>query len=290
MHTLSPPLPAADDLETPRLILRDGTVASVRPAGPADRRAMRRFFHELSPESRRHRFFIAGEPPDALVDRFCTADPAQNLTLIACRRAGDDERIVAAASYFRITDTVAEAAFAVDDHLHGKGIATLLLERLAAFASASGFTRFQATTMAENRGMIEVFRDSGFEVRSRLSDTTMEVQLSLLPSDRRVAASEQRSRLATAASLRPLFAPRAVAVVGASRDRTSIGGRILDALVTAGLSGPIYPINPHATEVHGLPALRSARDLPPDVDLAIMAVPAPAIHGVVDEFAATRVN
>ena len=182
-----------------------------------------------------------------LVDRFCTAaDPAQSLTLVACRRAGDDERIIAVASYFRITDAVAEAAFAVDDHLQGKGIATLLLERLAAFASASGFTRFQATTMAENRAMLEVFRDSGFEVRSRLSDTTMEVQLSLLPSDRSVAAAEQRSRLATAASLRPLFAPRAVAVVGASRDRTSIGGRILDALVAAGFPGRIYPINPHA--------------------------------------------
>jgi acetate---CoA ligase (ADP-forming) len=290
MPTLSPPLPAADDLETPRLILRDGSVAILRLAGPSERRAMRRFFHELSPESRRHRFFIAGEPPDALVDRFCTADPAQSLTLVACRRAGGDERIVAAASYFRITDTVAEAAFAVDDHLHGKGIATLLLERLAAFASASGFTRFQATTMAENRAMIEVFRDSGFEVRSRLSDSTMDVQLSLLPSDRSIAASEQRSRLATAASLRPLFAPRAVAVVGASRNPGSIGGRILDALITAGFPGRIYPINPRVAEIHGLPALRSARDLPTGVDLAILAVPASAILGVVDECAAVGVT
>jgi acyl-CoA synthetase (NDP forming)/RimJ/RimL family protein N-acetyltransferase len=291
MRTVSPPLPATDGLEVHRLVLRDGSVAIVRPAGPSDREAMRRFFHELSPESRRHRFFIAGEPPDAVVDRFCEeADPAESLTLIACRRSGNDERIVAAASYFRMTDTVAEAAFAVDDHLHGKGIATLLLERLAAFASAGGFTRFQATTMAENRAMIEVFRDSGFEVRSRLSDTTLDVQLSLLPSDRSVAAAEQRSRMATAASLRPLFAPRAVAVVGASRDRTSIGGRILDALVAAGFSGPIYPINPHAPEVHGLPALRSAGDLPPDVDLAILAVPAPAILGVVDECAAAGVK
>ena len=124
MRTASPPLPAADDLQTHRLVLRDGSVAIVRPAGPSDRGAMRRFFHELSPESRRHRFFIAGEPPDAVVDRFCTAaDPAESLTLIACRRSGDDERIVAAASYFRITDTAAEAAFAVDDRLHGKGIA-----------------------------------------------------------------------------------------------------------------------------------------------------------------------
>jgi RimJ/RimL family protein N-acetyltransferase len=118
---------------------------------------MRRFFHELSPEAQRHRFFASGDPPDAVVDQFCTAaDPARSLTLVACRRVGDDERIIAVASYFRITDAVAEAAFAVDDQFHGRGIATLLLERLAAFASASGFTRFQATTMAENRAMLEV--------------------------------------------------------------------------------------------------------------------------------------
>ena len=121
MHTSSPAPPAADDLQTPRLVLRDGSVTTVRPATASDHQAMRRFFHELSPESRRHRFFIAGEPPEDVVDRFCTAaDPAQSVTLVACRRAGDDERIVAVASYFRITDTAAEAAFAVEDGCTGK--------------------------------------------------------------------------------------------------------------------------------------------------------------------------
>ena len=292
MHTLSPPLPAADDLDTHRLVLRDGSVAIVRPAGPSDHEAMRRFFHELSPESRRHRFFIAGEPPDAVIDRFCTAaDPAESLTLIACRRSGDDERIVAVASYFRITDAVAEAAFAVDDRLHGKGIATLLLERLAALASANGFQRFQATTMAENRAMIEVFRDSGFEVRSRLDDTTLEVQLSLSPSDRqrrgRGTAEPAGDRRVAAAAV---LTPRPSRSSARRATATSIGGRILGALVAAGFHGPIYPINPHAAEINGVPALRSARDLPAGVDLAILAVPAPAILGVVDDCAAAGVK
>ena len=92
--------------------------------------------------------------------------------------------------------------------------------------------------MAENRPMIEVFRDSGFETRSRLSDGVVDVQLSLRPSDRGVAAAEERRRLATTASLAPLFAPRAVAVVGASRDPASIGGRIMAALSAAGFHGP----------------------------------------------------
>jgi acetyl coenzyme A synthetase (ADP forming)-like protein len=291
MNTLSPPLRAADELDLRRLVLRDGSVAAVRPAAASDTQAMRRFFHELSPEARRHRFFISGEAPDTVIDRFCNAaDPAQNLTLIACRRERGHERIIAVASYFRITDAVAEAAFAVDDHVHGQGIATLLLERLAALASASGFARFQATTMAENQAMLEVFRDSGFEVRSKLAHDTIEVQLSLLSSDRQNAAAEARSRLATAASLQPLFVPRAVAVVGASRDPASIGGRILHALITAGFRGPVYPVNPNASEVHGLPARQSARQLPAGVDLAIVAVPAASILDVVDDCAAAGVK
>ncbi|MEP7310483.1 MAG: GNAT family N-acetyltransferase [Acidobacteriota bacterium] len=263
----------------------------VRPATASDHLAMRQFFHELSPESRWQRFFIAGEAPEDMVHRFCTgANPAQSLTLLACRRAGDNERIVAVASYFRITDMAAEVAFAVDERLRGKGIATLLLERLAALASASGFAQFQATTMPDNRAMIEVFRDSGFEVRSRLDDALVEVQLTLLPSDRSVAAAEERRRLATTASLRPLFAPQAVAVLGASRDPASIGGRIMTALTTAGFTGVIYPVNLHGTPVDGLPSRRSARDLPAGVDLAIVAVPAGAVLDVVDDCAAADVK
>ena len=62
------------------------------------------------------------------------------------------------------------------------------------------------------------------------------------------AAPARHHGLAAAA-----FAPRAVAVVGASRDPASIGGRIIDALIAAGFAGPIHPVNPHATPIHGRP-------------------------------------
>lgn len=186
--------------------------------------------------------------------------------------------------------TVAEAAFAVDDRLQGKGIATLLLERLAAFASAHGFTRFQATTMAENTAMIGVFRDSGFEIRSSIADATVDLQLSLRASERGVAAGEHRRRLATAAALRPLFTPGSVAVVGASSDPSSVGGRILAALITTGFAGPIYPIHHRVAELNGLPALTSARALPAGVDLAIIAIPAAATIAAVDDRAAAGVK
>jgi acetate---CoA ligase (ADP-forming) len=291
MHPLAPSASAVDDPAAPRLVLRDGTVATVRRSTPGDREAMRRFFHELSPESRRRRFFTAGEPPDALVDRLCdSADQQRSVTLVAVRQVGEDARLIAVGSYIATAPGAAEAAFAVDDRFQGKGLATELLERLAVIAVRHGFHRFEATTLTDNTAMLEVFRDSGFEVRSKSAAGCVEVQLSLTQSVEGVAAGETRRRRATAASLRPMLEPRAVAVIGASRDRASIGRRILDALVAAGFSGPLYPVNPAAGEIGGLPAYRSVRDVPAGVDLGVVAVPRDRVLGVVDDCAAAGVK
>ena len=291
MHTLAPSPPAVDDPAAPRLVLRDGTVAAVRRSTAADRDLMRRFFHELSPESRRRRFFTAGEPADALVDRLCdSADEQRSVTLVAVRQVGDDTRFIAVGSYLAGAPGVAETAFAVDDRFHGKGLATDLLERLATIAAAHGFRRFEATTLTDNNAMLEVFRDSGFEVRSKTAVGVIDVVLELTPSAAGVVSAEARHRRATAASLRPMLEPRAVAVVGASRDPASIGRRVLDALVAAGFSGPIYPVNPAAAEIAGLRAYASARDVPAGVDLAVIAVPRDRVPAVVDDCAAAGVK
>jgi acetyl coenzyme A synthetase (ADP forming)-like protein len=291
MHPLAPSPPAVDDATAPRLVLRDGTVASVRRSAPADCEAMRRFFHELSPESRRKRFFTAGEPADALVDRLCdSADDQRSVTLVAVRQVGDDARLIAVGSYFATGPGVAEAAFAVDDRFHGKGLATELLERLAAIAAGDGFRRFEATTLTDNHAMLEVFRDSGFEVRSKSEVGCVEVTLDLTPSAAGVVSAETSHRRATAASLRPMLEPQAVAVIGASRNPGSIGRRILDALVAAGFGGPVYPVNPAADEVAGLRAYRSVRDAPAGIDLGVIAVPRDGVLAVVDDCAAAGVK
>jgi acetyl coenzyme A synthetase (ADP forming)-like protein len=90
---------------------------------------------------------------------------------------------------------------------------------------------------------------------------------------------------ASVASLRPFFHPGAVAVVGASRNPASIGHRLLDALVQGGFSGPIYPVNPKASEIRGLRTYPSVRELPEPADLALIAVPRDAVLDVVDDCA-----
>ena len=87
-----------------------------------------------------------------------------------------------------------------------------------------------------------------------------------------------------------MLEPRAVAVIGASRDPASIGRRILDALVAAGFSGPVYPVNPAADEIAGLRAYRSVRDAPAGIDLGVIAVPRDRVLAVVDDCAAAGVK
>jgi acetyltransferase len=77
--------------------------------------------------------------------------------------------------------------------------------------------------------------------------------------------------------LQALLSPASVAVVGASRSRTKVGGMVLSNLVAAGYRGAVHPVNPAAAaageSLAGLPALASSADLPEDVDLAVVCLP-----------------
>ena len=108
MRTIPAPPPATDDLDVPRLVLRDGTVASVRTAGAADRDELRRFFHDLPPESRWNRFFTMSEPSQTIIDRWTESpEDGRARTLVACRHQDGDDRIIAVASYIGLTDAAA---------------------------------------------------------------------------------------------------------------------------------------------------------------------------------------
>jgi predicted CoA-binding protein len=202
----------------------------------------------------------------------------------------DKEHIIAAGSYLAKEPTTAEIALAVDDAFHGKGLGTLLLERLALLAIRHGFLRLWAVTHADNRAMREVFRESGFEVHEVMGNGDMEVDVSLVPTEATVKRSEIPERIATAASLRPFFQPRSVAVIGASRHPSKIGSKLLEALVTNKFNGSIYPINRYVSHVHGQRVYPSMRDVPSPVDLAIIAVPCDAVLSVVEDCANRNVS
>ncbi|HUO86070.1 MAG TPA: CoA-binding protein, partial [Thermoanaerobaculia bacterium] len=91
-------------------------------------------------------------------------------------------------------------------------------------------------------------------------------------------------------SLDAVFSPRTVAVVGASRRLDSIGFSLLHNLVMNQFGGAIYPVNPHADSIHSLKCYPSLAAIPDPVDLAVVAVPRPAVQGVVEECVARGVR
>jgi acetyl coenzyme A synthetase (ADP forming)-like protein len=285
------PFPYQDSPESGRLILRDGTTATIRVAGADDKEAMARFFAGLSEESRRQRFFSRLVPADKLIDSFCdNSKPLERYSLVVTRLVKDQPRIIATGTYVAMNRETAEFAIAVADPFQGKGIGTILLERLALIAVTNGFRRFWALTLAVNKPMLDVFRESGFACRTKTGDGYVEVDLSVVPSETSVLQAALRDRVSTAASLRPFFKPNAVAVVGASRKPGAIGNRVLQGLLAAGFRGAIYPINPNTSSLASLTAFPSVRNVPEIPDLAIVTVPRAGVFQAVDDCAARGVR
>jgi acyl-CoA synthetase (NDP forming) len=84
------------------------------------------------------------------------------------------------------------------------------------------------------------------------------------------------------ASLRPVFQPQSVAVIGASRRMGGVGRAVLHNIVAGGYQGKVYSVNPRALHMEGVPCLPSVNFLPEPVDLAVLAVPPPAVPVVAD--------
>lgn len=88
---------------------------------------------------------------------------------------------------------------------------------------------------------------------------------------------------AKAPELTPLFSPRAVAVIGASDDVAKWGGSLLRNIIDGDFAGPIYPVNGRGGTVQGLPAYASIADLPEAPDLALVAIGAAHVSGVIEQ-------
>ncbi|MEO6318990.1 MAG: GNAT family N-acetyltransferase [Acidimicrobiales bacterium] len=263
------------------VVLADGATTCVRPIRPDDGALLTGFHARQSPQSIYFRYF---SPRPRLserdVEHFTHVDYVDRFALVAIRA----EEIIGVARYDRWRHRAeAEVAFFVDDANHGRGLATVLLEHLAARAREVGLTGFTASVLPENRKMISVFTQAGFETATSFADGVIEVRLGLQPTPEAEAAIEGRARSAAAEAVRRLLAPRSVAVIGASRERGSLGHEVLAHLQRSGFEGPVWPVNPHADHVGSVRAVASILDIVDDVDLAVVAVPAEAVAAAVEE-------
>src|SRR3990170_4991015 len=270
------------------VLLKDGSTVRLRPARPDDDAAMAALFQRLSPRSVYLRFH---HPMPSLsraeLRRYTHVDYDDTFALVATLGEPPDERIVAVGLYTRLEpgSDHAEVAFTVEDSHQGRGIATQLLDHLAIAARDHDIRVFEADVLGENRSMLDVFRDSGFPLESRIKYGTYHVAFPIEETEAAEEKASERETMAAAASVRVFFQPHSLAVIGASRQRGTIGAEIFHNLLRDGFTGVVYPVNPKAEAIGGVKAYPSLMDVPGDVDLAIVCVPAERVLSVADECA-----
>jgi acyl-CoA synthetase (NDP forming)/GNAT superfamily N-acetyltransferase len=259
-------------------LLADGTTVEIRPAVPADFDAVKAMHEAMSSDNSYLRFFNVSRLSAEIEARRISRNPVPGSAALLAVANGE---VVGVASYVPPGDDphAAEVAFAVADHMHHRGIATLLLEHLVSLARSRRITTFTAETLSDNQAMLSVFADAGLPVQRHYAEGVIELTFPLPGPDGQdrdsyLDAVAERERSADVASLRHVFAPESVAVIGASRRRGTVGRAILDNIRAAGYRGRLYVVNPRAAQVGGEPTLASPLDLPEPADLAVIAVPA----------------
>jgi acetyl coenzyme A synthetase (ADP forming)-like protein len=275
------------------VLLRDGTMLRLRSVSPGDRDPLVAMFARCSQQTIRYRFLhLVKELPRALLDQLTAKPDSANVALVVTQGAEAAERIVAVAAYATIQDRpeVAEVSLLVEDAWQKRGIGSILLDMLAELARVQGVTRFSADVMADNRVMLSVFRKAGYGVSATTHYGVTELEFPIAHSEAADAREDAQEAEAARASLRYLFEPRSVAVIGASRDPASVGGALFRNLVQWGMNGAVYPVNPAATSVGGVRSYPTIADLPETPELAFIAVPAALVLQAARESAAAGVR
>ena len=192
-----------DQSSTPVFVLlSDGRSIEVRPVGRADRAQLLALHARASDESIYRRFFSTNrDAAQEFVEVIC--DPGPRVWSLVAVHAG---RVVGLATAF-VGDTgdSAEVAFLVEESLHGLGIGTVLLERLANLARDRGVTEFSAEVLTDNVPMLRVFHDVGFSLRQQQDHGVVSLEVDLRVDTDAVAAADRRRRRSSRRSLAPLL-------------------------------------------------------------------------------------
>ncbi|MFI5819879.1 GNAT family N-acetyltransferase [Streptomyces rishiriensis] len=275
------------------VVLRDGGTARVRPITVDDAERLVSFYEQVSDESKYYRFFAPYPRLSAKdVHRFTHHDFVDRVGLAAT--VGGE--FIATVRYDRIgADGMAasapadeaEVAFLVQDAHQGRGVASALLEHIAAVARERAIRRFAAEVLPANTKMIKVFTDAGYTQKRSFEDGVVRLEFDLEPTERSLAVQRAREQRAEAHSVGRLLAPGSVAVVGVGRAPGGVGRSVLGNLREAGFTGRLYAVNKafpeDLKELDGVPAHRSVRDVEAPVDLAVVAVPAEYVPEAVAE-------
>jgi len=267
--------------------LKDGSSLHLRPIVMSDEERLLALFSRMSKQTIYLRFHhVLTHMSKEEARRFCTVDYVDTFALVGTLGEGPEERIIAVGRYARQPGANrAQIAFEVEDKYQGLGIGTHLLDQLAFIARDKGMNMFEAEVLAENKDMMNVLINSGFTMQRQYQGTTYIGLLDLAPTEIVEQKSFEREKFTSIASLRAFLNPKSVAVIGASRRPNTIGNFVFRNLIQQDFKGVVYPVNPNAEVVAAIKAYPSILDIPGDIDLAIIAIPADKVQQVVEESA-----
>ena len=249
------------------VVLSDGSIARVVVLDGADPGLTERFVSSLSDRTMAMMHGPLGNRKE-LAERLL---PGASRRVLAALR---EKNIVGVGFYERVEGAKAVANVVIADGFQGKGLGTILLGQLAESADKEGIALFEAPVAPDNSAMINLLNKLGFPSSTRIEPGVLKVEFPTSVELDTVEAFERRESFSVVAAMRNFLEPRTVAVIGASKDRDSIGGRLFHNLLDGAFNGPVYPVNPKSPVIQSVPAYKSVLDCPGQVDLAIIIVPA----------------
>ncbi len=267
------------------VILRDGSTLHLRPIQLEDEERMLALFYRLSRHTVYLRFHgVINQMSREQVKHFCTVDYDNSFALVATLGEDAEEKIIAVGRYHQLPrQDSAEIAFVVEDAYQGKGIGTHLLERLAEIAREKGIRTFEAEVLAENQQMMKVLEDMGFRTDREMDYGVYRIVQDIAPTPEVEDKSAEREKIAAIASLGAFLRPRSIAVIGATPRKGTIGNTLFRNILHQGFEGVLYPVNPNHEVVASVKAYPTILDIPGDVDLVVVIVPAEGVHQVVQQ-------
>lgn len=265
-----------------RALLADGAAVVVRRLTAADRDSVGELHEAMPLEDRYLRFFTGSRVGAEAVAGIVLAPEAVAVGVFA----GD--HLLGVAHYRRSpVGTDPELALTVAHTDQHRGVASLLVEHIAAVARAEGVRRFTAEVLAANHAMVDVLRNLGIPVSLRLEDEVYHVLVAVNPPgppvERHIEALLDRTAVADLHSLRAVLAPRSVVVIGVGRRQGSVGRKVLGRIVGGAFAGAVHVVHPRAERLSGVRCRRTVADLPRDIDLAVLCLPVRALPAAAEE-------
>ncbi len=165
--------------EDRKIQLQDRTTIVVRPTRASDVRGLQDLFYKLPPQDVYTRFFTGLKHFSvSRAEYFCNVDYERQMAFVVTIGEREQEKIIASSFYLLDQSTrMADVAYMILHEWHGKGLGTILQQRMAEYASSRGVKGFKADILPENRAMLRLAEKCGSRVTKKLSRDVYEVEM-----------------------------------------------------------------------------------------------------------------